>query len=165
MWSLRNRFFCCKKQKTVPVPSPSDYHYRVSLNLWRFLFLTEIARSCSQLVWEVCLDCCARLPKGFEPTSAVMLFMQWVWALGYLSTSGEPAGNHVSSESNESQVLCISNGKNWPVEPGGNFSEDVIVVRVNSVAGFCVSLQSNHKHIPLYILWHLFRILFHVEPL
>lgn len=44
------------------------------------------------------------------------------------------------------------NGQIWPVEPGANFSEDVIVVRVNSVVGFCVSLQSNHKHIPLYIL-------------
>jgi hypothetical protein len=162
MWSVRNRFFCCKEQKAVPVPSPSDYQYRVSLNPWRFLFLTEIARSCSQLVWEGCLDCCACPPKGFEPISAVMLLMQWAWALGYLRTSGEPAGNHVWSESNEPQVLCISMDK---FEPGANFSEDVIVVRVNSVAGFCVSLQSNHKHIPLYILWHLFRILFHVEPL
>jgi hypothetical protein len=37
------------------------------------------------------------------------------------------------------------NGQIWPVEPGANFSEDVIVVRVNSVVGFCVSLQSKSQ--------------------
>jgi hypothetical protein len=36
-----------------------------------------------------------------------MLLMQWAWALGYLRTSGEPAGNHVWSESYEPKVLCI----------------------------------------------------------
>lgn len=54
---------------------------------------------------------------------------------------------------NQMNLRCFAyQWKIWLVEPGANFSEDVIVVRVNSVAGFCVSLQSNHKHIPLYIL-------------